>query len=147
LLPNPALKKNYDEVVWVYVYRDFSKNKRDRAAERISLRFGVTSWPQLFLVDPATMKILRHTGRSVESFQKAVAATSVEAARMLDAHKRVMVGEARAIELEKRGGVKLARKRIDDEITLLVDSYDPKVDDEFAEWMRETGVKLDPSYT
>jgi hypothetical protein len=115
LLPNPALKKNYDQVVWVYVYRDFSKSERDRAAERISLRFGVTSWPQLFLVDPASMKILRHTGRSVESFQKAVAATSVEPARTLDAHKRVMEAEARAIELEKRGGKKLAHKRIDDE--------------------------------
>lgn len=115
MLPNPALKKNYDEIVWVYVYRDFSKNERDRAAERISLRFGVTSWPQLFLVDPASMKILRHTGRKVESFQRAVASARVKPARTLEAHKRIAAAEARAIELEKRGGKKLARGRLDDE--------------------------------
>jgi hypothetical protein len=115
LLPSPELKKNYDEIVWVYVYRDFSKNERDRAAERISLRFGVTSWPQLFLVDPATMKILRHTGRQVESFQKAVAASRVKPARTLEAHKRIVDAEARAIALEKRGGKKLARKGLDDD--------------------------------
>ena len=52
MLPNPALKETYDKIVWVYVYRDFSKSKEDRAAERISMRFGVSSWPQIFLVDP-----------------------------------------------------------------------------------------------
>ena len=54
MLPNPALKKNYDQVVWVYVYRDFSKSERDRAAERISLRFGVTSW---YLVNADELQI------------------------------------------------------------------------------------------
>jgi len=115
LLPNPQLKKNYDDVVWVYVYRDFSKNERDRAAERISLRFGVTSWPQLFLADPATMTILAHTGRSVESFQKAVSGVSVKRSRSMDALDRVAAAEARAIELEKKGSAALAKKRLDDE--------------------------------
>ena len=43
-------------------------------------------------------------------------------------------------------GKSLARIR-DDRIVLLVDSYDEGVSAEVADWMRETGVKLDPSYT
>lgn len=43
-------------------------------------------------------------------------------------------------------GRSFARVR-DDKITLLVDSYDESVNAEVASWMRETGVKLDPSYT
>ena len=41
-----------------------------------------------------------------------------------------------------------SRARIrDGKIALLVDSYDDSVNAEVADWMRETGVKLDPSYT
>ena len=115
MLPNPAIADTYDKVVWVYVYRDFSKSKADRAAERISLRFGVSSWPQLFLADPATMKILKHTGRSVESFQKAVGATKVKPTRKLDAAERIAAAEKRAIALESRPSAKAAKKAIDDE--------------------------------
>ena len=43
-------------------------------------------------------------------------------------------------------GRSMARVR-DDEIALLVDSYDESVNAEVADWMRRTGVKLDPSYT
>jgi len=114
LLPNPALEDLYDKAVWVYVYRDFKNDESDRAAERISLRFGVTSWPQLFLADPATMEILRHTGRSVASFRKAVGETRVEPAPTLDALARIAAAEKRAVELEKRPSRKLARERLDD---------------------------------
>lgn len=115
MLPNRALQATYDKVVWVYVYRDFSRNEFDRVAERISLRFGVTSWPQLFLADPATMKILRHTGRKVESFTAAVAATKVEATRSERDWERIRDAEARAVELEKKDSARLARERIADE--------------------------------
>lgn len=41
-----------------------------------------------------------------------------------------------------------SRARIrDSEIALLVDTYDESVEAELASWMRETGLKLDPSYT
>ncbi len=43
-------------------------------------------------------------------------------------------------------GKSLARIR-DAKIVLLVDSYDERVNAEVADWMRETGLKLDPSYT
>ena len=115
MLPNPQLKAEYDKVIWVYVYRDFSKSEADRAAERISLRFGVTSWPQLFLVDPSSMKILKHTGRQVESFQRAVGAANVSRRMPLKFADRLAAAEARAIALEKKPSVKLATAGIDDE--------------------------------
>jgi len=43
-------------------------------------------------------------------------------------------------------GRSLARIR-DDRIELLVDSYDERAEAGFADWMRETGSKLDPTYT
>jgi hypothetical protein len=43
-------------------------------------------------------------------------------------------------------GKSLARV-VDDKIVLLVDSYDPSVNAELADYNRETGLKLDPSYT
>ena len=114
MLPDPALKPEYDKIVWLYVYRDFSKNDADRAAERISIRFGVTSWPQMFLADPATMEILRHTGRKLESFQNAVKSTKVKRVAHEKDLERITAAEERAKKLEKRGDVKAARKGIDD---------------------------------
>jgi len=115
LLPNPALKEVYDQVVWVYVYRDFSKNDEDRQAERISLRFGVTSWPQLFLADPHTMKIAKHTGRKVDGFLDAVKRTKIARTRSLEAYERTRAAEERAVELEARPRLKVAKKLLDDE--------------------------------
>ena len=114
MLPNPDLKPAYDKVVWVYVYRDFSRKGQDHAAERTSTRFGVTSWPQLFLADPHTLEILAHTGREVDSFLAAVERTRVEATRSTAPIDAMREAEARADELEKKGTVKLARAGIDD---------------------------------
>jgi len=115
LLPNPALKEVYDKVVWVYVYRDFSKNEADRQAERISLRFGVTSWPQLFLADPQTMKLAQHTGRKVDGFLDAVKRVKVARTRSLAAYERTRAAEERAVELESRPKLNVAKKLLDDE--------------------------------
>jgi hypothetical protein len=43
-------------------------------------------------------------------------------------------------------GKSLARIR-DGKIVLLVDSYDEGVNAEVADWVRDTGLRLDPSYT
>lgn len=114
LLPNPALKAVYDDAVWVYVYRDFTRKGLDHHAERISLRFGVTSWPQLFLADPHTLAILAHTGRTKESFLAAVGRTKVKRTRSRAAVEAMQAAEKRADEFEKRASVKLAKERIDD---------------------------------
>ncbi|MHC5012697.1 MAG: HEAT repeat domain-containing protein [Planctomycetota bacterium] len=115
MLPSTDLQPAYDKIVWLYVYRDFSEDERDRRAERISLRFGVTSWPQLFLVDPHTLEIRRHTGRTVESFLRAVAAVEVEAAEDLVALERTRAAEARAEALEGDADPAAAASALDDE--------------------------------
>ena len=115
MLPNRALRPAYDRVVWVYVYRDFSRKGQDRDAERISWRFGVTSWPQLFLADPASLKILAHTGRKPESFLAAVDRTKVAKTRSRAALERTRTAGERADKLEKGGSVKLAQQGIDDD--------------------------------
>lgn len=115
MLPHPDLKPAYEKVVWLYVYRNFKRDEDDRQAERISLRFGVTSWPQLFLVDPATLKILTHTGRTTESFLAAVERTQVGRASDSSAHGRLMAAETRAVDLEKKPSKRKALKALIDE--------------------------------
>ena len=113
LLPDKALAPTYDKAVWVYVYRTFKKDADDRAAERISLRFGVTSWPQLFLADPETFEILVHTGRSVESFTKAMNGVQMTKHASTSSHGALLRAEEAAIALETQPKVKTALKYID----------------------------------
>ena len=113
MLPHPSLKPLYDRLVWVYVYRDFSGSEADRTAERILLRFGVSSWPQLFLADPHDWKILKHTGRTTESFLAAASAVSVSATRSKEALEQTRAGEALAVRLETRPTTKMAREALE----------------------------------
>ena len=64
LLPLAELKPAYDRAVWLYVYRDFSGNDADRAAEDVCLRLGMTSYPQHFLLHPESLEDLADTGRA-----------------------------------------------------------------------------------
>jgi len=113
LLPDPKLAPAYEKVVWLYVYRDFSGNDADRAAERVSLRLGMTAYPQHLLVDPGTLAILADTGRSVESFLAAVGRTRVEG-RSAGAAERIVEADARAATLGKSRSAKAAKKALDD---------------------------------
>ena len=72
LLSDKKLEASYGDVVWMYLFQDFSRNEVDRAAERVAVRFGISSWPQHFLVDPYTLSVLADTGRSLETFRAAV---------------------------------------------------------------------------
>ncbi len=114
LLPHQDLKPLYDQAVWVYVYRTFKKDEADRAAERISIRFGVTSWPQLILVHPVTLKITQHAGRTVASFKKAFPqaqlAEKPEGVDGLAARMKLGGAEATAKKLETDGDLASARK-------------------------------------
>jgi len=113
LLPDPQLAPTYGNAVWLYVFRDFSGSAEDRAAERVSLRLGMTAYPQHLLIDPATMEILADTGRSVESFLAAVGRARVEP-KGEGAAKRIEEAEQRAAALEKSGAVAAARRALDD---------------------------------
>ena len=114
LLPHQDLAPTYEKATWLYVYRDFSNSEADRAAERISLRFGVTSWPQMFLADPHTWQILRHTGRTLPSFLKAVEETTVETGKSTTALADTQAAEERASKLETKPSKSLALAHIDD---------------------------------
>jgi hypothetical protein len=113
LLPDPALKPAYDRIVWLYVYRDFSKSPTDLAAERVSLRLGMTSYPQTLLVDPSSLEILADTGRAVPGFLAAVERTKVRKGE--GATARIRDAEERAAALEKSGSVAAAKKGLADE--------------------------------
>ncbi|MBI3096871.1 MAG: HEAT repeat domain-containing protein [Planctomycetes bacterium] len=115
MLPNPDLKPVYDKVVWLYVFRDFSAKGDDLKAERTSLRFGLSSYPQLFLVDPESLETIGETGREVDTFLNAVRNAHVRKARDLKALERVQQADSRAEELEKKDSVELAKKYFADE--------------------------------
>lgn len=116
LLPDVALKPAYSRVVWLYVFRDFSKSDADRAAERVALRFGLTSWPQHLLVDPDSLRVVGDTGRTSQRFLAAVdrAASRVKPSRSLKSAERVQQADTRAMELEKNRNVALAGKYLAD---------------------------------
>lgn len=114
LLPNPALRPAYDKAAWLYVYRDFTGSEDDRAAERVCLRLGMTSYPQHLLLHPETLARLADTGRTVESFLAAVDRARVGKIGTTDALDRIVAADARAVALEKAPTVPAAKKAIDD---------------------------------
>lgn len=118
MLPDPALKPAYSQAVWLYVYRDFSGSQEDLAAERIAIRFGLTSWPQMLFADPVTMRVIAQPrSRNVEGFLAAAqqASQQVKPTSSLVAAEAIRDAEARAIELEKSGSVPLAQQRLGDQ--------------------------------
>ncbi|MFK7821910.1 MAG: hypothetical protein AB8G99_24645 [Planctomycetaceae bacterium] len=72
-LSSPKLKPYYDQAVWLYVYRDFKGGEADRRAERIGIRYSLSSWPQLWLIDPHSLEAIGEVGRTVEAFASATA--------------------------------------------------------------------------
>ena len=115
LLPRAELRPAYDKAVWLYVYRDFSGSEADRAAERIALRFGLTSYPQHHMIHPESLTRMADTGRSVASFLGAVERTQVSKGASREAADRLRAAEARAIALESRPDPKAAMKALDDD--------------------------------
>lgn len=121
MLPKAELKAAYDDVVWVWVYRDFKNDERDRAAERVEIRFDVTTYPNLFLVDPVSQQLLSETGREIGPFLAAVKAST----------SRVKKGKAAsgadpdaiAVELEEATAAKKAHPKA----ATLVGEDDPVV--------------------
>ena len=73
LLSDKALGAFYDDFEWLYLFQDFTGSESDRRAERIAIRFGISSWPQHLLVDPVSLRVIGDTGRTLESFAAAAA--------------------------------------------------------------------------
>jgi len=105
VLPHEDLAPWYEKVVWLYVCRTWQDDAPDLEAARIHDRFGVTSWPHLFLLHPADDRVLVRAGRTTaalaQAFEEAVAAVGAfeeeEAKRVLDELQRA---RARVLALE-----------------------------------------------
>ncbi len=111
MLPHQDLKDTYDEAIWIYVCRTWRDDESDLEAARTHDRFGVTSWPHLFVIDPNDDKILARLGRSVEALKKGLADRKVKANEQAIApfekqHARLLELEA---ELAKNKKVKLQK--------------------------------------
>lgn len=116
MLPNEKLKPLHDKIVWLYVYNDFKEGDADRAATRIRIRFGVSSWPQLLLVDPYTLEVVGQTGRSVDSFLAAVEKVKItppKYAKKKELLEQLKEAEELANDLETKGSTKLAKKGLE----------------------------------
>jgi len=117
LLPNKALQRFYGKVSWLYVCRTFKKDQeKDREALRTHDRFGISSWPQMFLFDPRTDRVLGEPPRDLKGFTatfdrvlarwKKPAPDKKSIARHLEARTQSLKFEK---VLRKRGGKKIAK--------------------------------------
>ena len=125
MLPHEDLAPWYETVVWVYVCRTWRDDEPDREAARIHDRFGVTSWPHLFVIDPRDDRLLKRAGRTTGALESAfrAAASAVkplpenELQPTLDA---LQATRARVLALESPGG-ELATQQIQETLAFLDD--------------------------
>jgi hypothetical protein len=73
VLPHEDLAPWYEKAVWLYVCRTWREDEPDLEAARIHDRFGVTSWPHLFLIHPQDDRILERAGRTTALIDRAFA--------------------------------------------------------------------------
>jgi hypothetical protein len=68
LLPSKKLEPYYKKVTWLFVSRNFKMDARDVVALRSHDRFGISSWPQMFVFDGRDDLVLQEMPRDLESF-------------------------------------------------------------------------------
>ncbi len=82
MLPHQELQVHYEDVVWLYVCRTWDEDEKDLEAARIHDRFGITSWPHLYVIDPRDDSVLARAGRSPPAIRRALA-SAVDAVEVL----------------------------------------------------------------
>jgi hypothetical protein len=112
LLSDQELAAHYESAVWLYLFQDFSHSDADRAAERIAIRFGISSWPQHFLVDPFTLTKLADTGRNLESFAAALQRTKITTQPVKPTVAELAADDALAAKLETSNDVRDAKQHL-----------------------------------
>lgn len=112
LLSDKELAADYDSVVWMYLFQDFTQSEADRAAERVAIRFGISSWPQHFLVDPFTLTKVADTGRTLPSFRAAVKRAKVTPGEAKPSVADLAAVDALAERLQQEGDLALAKKHL-----------------------------------
>ena len=110
LLSSVELASSYDDVIWMYLFQDFSESEADRAAQRVAIRFGISSWPQHFLVDPRNLEVLGSTERTLETFRAAVASAELGDGPIEPSAAALADADRLARQLEGTRDVSLARE-------------------------------------
>lgn len=120
MLPSDELKPTYDRLVWLFANRNFDNSPLDRVAERIELRFGVSSYPHLLLVDPVKLEIIQPLGRTKQAFLASVARARVaKPANPRAIVDRLRAAEERVAKLEQNPtGDAAARHLLDEDIVV-----------------------------
>ena len=113
MLSSPDLKTYYDKAIWLYVYRDFKGGEADRNAERITDRYSLSSWPQLWLVDPHDLATIGETGRTVATFADAVSKVAIKATKNFSVVESLKESEAKVVGFERNPTRDSARKLIE----------------------------------
>src|SRR5262249_47227362 len=146
LLPSAALKPVYTKVSWLFVNRNFDDSPNDLLAQRIELRFGVSSYPHLLLVEPESLGVLREIGRSAPAFLDAVGNTSVKISDPKAASAKLTQAEQRLVALNKKPTAANAKNHLNDEDIVvrfralqLVAKWDAKVIVRHARELLDTG--------
>lgn len=110
MLSAPTLKPHYDKAIWLYVYRDFKGGSEDRNAERIGDRYSLSSWPQLWLIDPQSLETIGETGRTVESFAESISKVKIHATEDLSPVDSLIKSEAQVIAFDRNPTIESAIK-------------------------------------
>lgn len=142
LLPRAELKPAYDQAVWLWLYRDFKGSPEDRAAERVAIRFGLTSWPQHLLVDPETLEVIADTTREQESFLAAFKGAHVKKGRGPAGAKALEDLDAIARSLEETPSVEAAVKHLDTDDVVVRTRALQVLEKEAPERVAERGLSL-----
>jgi hypothetical protein len=112
VLPSPGLKPGYGAVSWLFNTRDFSGSPKDKAAELVELRFGVSSYPQLLLVHPETLTVITSMGRTERELLRSFAESKIEVGNAKLASERLMKAEAAVASLVKENSAASAKKAL-----------------------------------
>lgn len=125
MLPHEDLAPCYEKAVWLYVCRTWRDDDADREAARIHDRFGVTSWPNLFLIDPRDDRLLRRAGRTTAALESAFAAAAAQVEPLLETELQptldgLQATRTRVLALESPSG-DLAPEQLSETLALLED--------------------------
>src|SRR5262245_15260487 len=115
VLPSPGLQPAYGKVAWLFNNRSFDESPADQRAERIELRFGVTSYPHLLLVDPENLTVLSQLGRTEQALLDAFARTAVTVKDAPGAAEKLRQAQLRLTRLEQAGTAAAAKDALADQ--------------------------------
>jgi hypothetical protein len=116
LFSNPSLKESFEKFSWLLVKQTYSDYGKDNETNRTWIRFGVTGYPTILVVNPTSLAILRSVGRTPNEFISDV--NDIEELTIDSVDEpilRLREAEKRARSLQSQGTLSAAQKALDDE--------------------------------